>query len=95
MVFAAPRPTPSVNTQDLEIDGFRSATPHADAAVIDLTDARDVYLRSCWAPPGTDAFLSLKGSSSRDIFLQSNHLDRAKSPVVMSEGFPTLQCSPR
>jgi len=77
-----------VNTQDLEIDGFRTAMPHDEAAVIDLTDSRDVYMRGCWVAPGTNTFLSLQGAASRSVFLQGNHLEGATSPVITSDEFP-------
>ena len=81
-----------VNTAELEINGLRSATQHEDTPIIDLTDARDVYLRNCWAAPQTDVFLALKGASSRNVFLQSNYLKGAATPVAMSEEFPAGQC---
>lgn len=75
-----------VNTRNLEIDGFRTAAPHADAAVIDLTDVQDVYIHGCWAAPETGTFLALKGPTSHGVLLQANHLDRAKSAIVVGEG---------
>ncbi len=81
------------DTSDLEIDGLRCAKPHKDAAVIELTNARDVYMHNCWAASGTNVFLALKGASSRDVFLQSNYLEKATTPVVTSEQFPAAQYS--
>ena len=79
-----------VNTEDLEINGFRSMTPHDDAAVIDLTDVQSAYIRNCWAAPGTKTFLALKGDTSRDILMQGNYLrtKTAESAVVTEEGVP-------
>jgi len=78
-----------VNTRNLEIDGFRTGKPHADAAVIDLTDVQEVYIRGCWAGPETGTFLSLKGQASRDVMLQANHLGSASVPVAVDEAVPT------
>jgi hypothetical protein len=84
-----------VNTKDLEIDGFRTGRPHADAAVIDLTDVQEVYIHGCWAGPETGTFLALKGQASRDVMLQANHLDQARSPVAVDEAVPTAALEQR
>lgn len=76
------------STTDLEIDGFRSLTPHEDAAVISLTNIRDAYIRNCWAAPETGTFLAFKGDKSRNIFLQGNNLRAATIPTAMDESLP-------
>jgi polygalacturonase len=81
------------NTEDLEIDGFRSAAPHDDAPIVLLTNVRNVYMHDCWAAQGTATFLSLKGADSRSIVLQDNNLKLAATAVAMDESFPKAECT--
>ncbi len=81
------------NTTDLEIDGFRSLTPHEDAAVISLTNIRDAYIRNCWAAPKTWTFLLFKGDRSSNIFLQGNNLRAATIPTALDESLPDMAVS--
>ena len=76
------------NLTDLEIEGFRTLTPHEDSATIDLKNAVGVYLHGCAATSGTGTFLGLRGENTRDILLQSNDLRNAASPVKTTEGCP-------
>lgn len=76
------------NLQDLEVDGFRTLTPHDNCAVIDLKNASVAYVHGCSAASGTGAFLGLRGPSTRDILLQNNDLRQAGSPVQTTEGCP-------
>lgn len=77
-----------IDTSDLEINGVRTATPHEDAPVIDLTDVQDVYVHGCRATPETGTFLALKGQASRKVILQGNYLEPAKLPFLVDEDVP-------
>jgi polygalacturonase len=76
------------NMQDLEIEGFRTLTPHEDCAVIDLKNAAGVYVHGCGAISGTATFLSLRGETTRGILMQANDLRNASSPVKTTEECP-------
>lgn len=76
------------NLQDLEVDGFRTLTPHDNCAVIDLKNASVAYVHGCSAASGTGVFLGLRGPNTRDILLQNNDLRQARSPVQTTEGCP-------
>lgn len=70
------------NVDTLEIDGFRTAAPHADAPVIDLNGVKDVFVRQCWAPRGTATFLRVKGAApAAGVTLEGNNFKLAKEPV--------------
>jgi polygalacturonase len=79
------------NTERLELAGLATATPHEDAAVVDLLNTNGVYIHNCWAWPNSGTFLRLRGDKSQGIILQGNQLGQAKSAVVMEEGFPTAE----
>jgi polygalacturonase len=76
------------NLQDLEIEGFRTLTPHENCAMIDLKNASGAYVHGCAAASGAGAFLGLRGENTRDILLQDNDLRRAAAPVQATEGCP-------
>lgn len=76
------------NLQDVEIEGFRTLTPHVDCAIIDLKNAAGAYIHGCGTVSGAGTFLGLKGESTRDILMQGNDLRNAASPVKTTEGCP-------
>ncbi len=70
------------NVEGLDLDGFRTTKPHAGAAVVDLNDARDVFVRECQTAPGTSTFLNVTGERSANVVLTGNNLRNAKQPVA-------------
>jgi polygalacturonase len=73
------------NVDGLEIDGFRTAEPHAEVPVIDLSSITDVFLRGSWAAPGTGTFVSVSGDSTRNVVLNGNDLRYAKQAVNVAK----------
>ena len=73
------------NVDDLEIDGFRTTEPHAEAPVIDLNSITDVFLRNSWAAPGTGTFLNVSGDSTRNVVLNANDLRHAKQATSVAK----------
>ena len=73
------------NVDGLEIDGFRTAEPHPEAPVINLSSVTDVFLRGSWAVPGTGTFLNVSGDSSRSVVLNGNDLHYAKQPTSVAK----------
>jgi hypothetical protein len=74
------------NVEGLDLDGFRTARPHSDAAVVDLSAARDVFVRECQTAPGTGTFMNISGEQSANIVLTGNNLRNAKQIVVAGKG---------
>ena len=73
------------NLDGVEIDGFRTAEPHPEAPVIDLSDVTDVFLRNSWAAPGTGTFLNVSGDSTRNVMLNGNDLRYAKQATSVAK----------
>ena len=73
------------NVDGLEIDGFRTAEPHAEVPVIDLNSITDVFLRGSWAAPGTGTFLNVSGDSTRNVVLNGNDLRYAKQAASVAK----------
>jgi len=76
------------NTEDLEIEAFTTATPHADTPVIALDDVQNAYIRNCMATRNTDTFLHVAGDESSHVLIQGNNLGWAKTPVAIDPNCP-------
>jgi len=76
------------NLQDVEIESFRTLTPHEGSVVIDLKNTSGGYVHGCNAASGTGTFLGLRGEDTRDILMQANNLRNTASPVRTTEGCP-------
>jgi polygalacturonase len=79
------------NTERLDIAGLTTGSPLENTPVIDLLNAKSVYVHDCWAWPNTGTFLRLRGDKSKGVTVQGNQLGQAKSAVVMEEGFPAAE----
>ena len=73
------------NVDGLEIDGFRTAEPHPEAPVIDLSYITDVLLRGSWAARGTGTFVSVSGDTTRNVVLNGNDLRYAKQATTVAQ----------
>ena len=74
------------NTTGLEIDGVKTAQPHADAPVIDLDHVQRVFIHGCVAGPGTETFLRVSESSAAEVVMEGNQLKQAKTPLHKAAG---------
>ena len=68
-------------TDGLEIDGVKTAKPHAGTPVIQLDKVKNVFMHGSVAVPGTETFLRVDAESADDVTLEGNNLKRAKTPV--------------
>jgi hypothetical protein len=73
------------DVEDLELTNFRAAGT-GPAALLRLSDTRQVYLHGCRPLSDVALFLSVEGAGSRDILLQSNDLRRANQVCTLAEG---------
>ncbi|MFH1717166.1 MAG: glycosyl hydrolase family 28 protein, partial [Planctomycetota bacterium] len=61
----------------------------ADAAgMIGCTNSRNLFVRNCRPPEGTELFLDLRGSQTKDILLLSNDLSGTKQISRLDEDVP-------
>ena len=73
------------DVEDLDLSNFRAAGT-GPAALLRLSDARQVYLHGCRPLGEVALFLSVEGAGSRGILLQSNDLRRADQVCTLAEG---------
>jgi polygalacturonase len=70
---------------DVDISGFTTPTPSADAPVIHIHNVDGAFIHGCHAAAGTDIFLRMEGAQTRDIVLSGNQLKRAGHAVSVGE----------
>jgi len=71
----------AVKVGNLIIDGLKSNKPHANAAVIDLTNVSDLFLYNAFPVKETVTYLKLNGAGTKNIFLGNNNFRRVKEAV--------------
>ncbi len=71
-------------TTGLELDGVRTTQTNAEAFV-DLRDIKSVFIHGCSAPPGGNAFVSVRAESRPELVLEGNNFGVAKSQVTVVE----------
>ncbi|HEX9076586.1 MAG TPA: glycoside hydrolase family 28 protein [Anaerolineae bacterium] len=77
-----------LDVQDVEISASGTRTPAANSPVIELINARGVFVHGSDAPPGTDTFLFVEGESTQAVALSGNNLVRAKRSVALGKTVP-------
>lgn len=76
-----PDPRPLLTCEDvehLEVDGIGGTAAGADQALLDLRNARNVFVHGCVAPAETAVFCRVSGEGSQHLTLLGNELSRAK-----------------
>jgi hypothetical protein len=70
------------------VDGLDAPFFTGAAALVRLTDARDISIRNCMAPAGTDTFVSVQGPQTAGVTLMGNDFRRVKKVVEAAEQVP-------
>ncbi len=76
------------DVKDLELDGLRSAPTVGQEPVVRLVQTKRAWVRGCGAPPGTKAFLEVRGDQSEEIVLTDNQLLAATEAVRTTPEVP-------
>jgi len=74
------------DVQDAVIDGFASPFAGGAAAVVKLSDVKNVLVRACRPVEGTDVFLRVEGQDSEGVFLNGNDLSTVGTIVEFGDG---------
>jgi polygalacturonase len=70
------------NVNYLVVDGFKSFTPLADKPIIDLVNTSDVFVYNSFPASGTNVYLRLSGTATKNITLLNNNFTLAKTPIL-------------
>ncbi len=71
----------ALKVNNLIVDGLKSNKPHANAAIIDLTNVSDLFLYNAFPTKETVTYLKLNGAETKNIFLGNNNFRRVKEAV--------------
>lgn len=75
---------PAIHSEDvknLDIDGLRSQAIVGTEPVVKLVQNKQVLVRGCWAPTGTNTFLEMQGDQSEGVVLMNNNLMMAENAI--------------
>jgi len=70
---------------EVEINGFTTPTPSADAPVIQMRNVEGAFIHGCSATEGASVFLQVEGAQTWHIALSGNQLKRAEQAVRTGE----------
>jgi hypothetical protein len=70
------------------IESFDAPYTAGAAGVISLNDSRHVYIRNCQPPTGTELFLDVRGSRTKNILLSANDLSGVKNIIRKAADTP-------
>ena len=74
--------------RDLRLVGVGTPAPHPAVPAIELVDVERAFLQGCFALPGSDTFLSLRGGRTKTVQLGENDLASARTPVAVGKDVP-------
>jgi len=75
----------------IEIDGVKTAAPHPNTPVVELTNAEDAFVYDCFPKLGTDVFLKLNGEQTQHITVSGNNFRHVKTPVLKEGKLESLK----
>jgi hypothetical protein len=71
------------NARDLRLFDVGTAEPHPGTAAVELLNVTHAFVQGCFAPEGSDVFLSVRGRDTRAIILGDNDLLGARAPLML------------
>jgi hypothetical protein len=77
------------DVKDVEISASGTRTPATNAPIIELANASEAYVHGCYAYPGTDVFVSLKGENTHAVVLVGNNLAQARQSIALGRDVPS------
>jgi hypothetical protein len=81
------------DVEDALIDDLDAPYSPGAEAIVQLTDARDIFVRGCRPKAGTGVFLKVEGTKSKGIVLTGNDFRSAANVVEQTAGVPTKAVS--
>jgi polygalacturonase len=69
--------------RDLRLFDVGTLAPHVGTAAVELGNVQHAFVQGCFASPGSESFLSVRGRDTREIIVGENDLGAARMPVVV------------
>lgn len=67
--------------ENLTLDAVKSYPPHASTAIIELNNAKEVFLYNAFPVKGTNTYLKLKGAETQNIAVGNNNFSNLKLAI--------------
>ena len=71
--------------ENLVLSDVGTLVPHPGIPTVDLLNIKNGFVRGCFAVPGTDVFLQIRGPESESIVVDGNDVLGAKTPVAVAK----------
>ena len=71
------------NATNLRLYDVGTSAPHPGTPAVAFVNVAHAFLQGCYAPAGSDIFLSVRGRDTRTIILGENDLVGARSPLML------------
>jgi hypothetical protein len=69
--------------RDIRLFDVGTLAPHVGTAAVELGNVQHAFIQGCFASPGSESFLSVRGRDTREIIVGENDLGPARMPVVV------------
>lgn len=76
------------DVEDFDVDGLKTASITSGQPVVNLIEARDVWLRGCAAPHGTRTYLQVEGDRTQNVLLSGSWLADVNTAIQTSPDVP-------
>ncbi|MEO6000094.1 MAG: glycosyl hydrolase family 28 protein [Chitinophagaceae bacterium] len=69
------------NVKNLTISNLKTLNPLSSVTAISLTNSQNIFVYTCFPVKGTDLFIQLKGSQTKQVTLKANNFIFFKKPL--------------
>jgi hypothetical protein len=79
---------PAITTErsnDVRMFDVGTLAPHAGTPALEMINVKHAFLQGCFAPAGSESFLSIRGRDTQAIILGDNDIADARTPVVIGK----------
>src|SRR5688572_25607835 len=70
-------------SNDVRLFDVGTLAPHAGTPAVEMINVKHAFVQGCFAPPGSEGFLSVRGRDTQAIIIGDNDLADARAPVVI------------
>jgi polygalacturonase len=72
-------------SNDVRLFDVGTLAPHAGTPAVEMINVKHAFVQGCFAPPGSEGFLSVRGRDTQSIIIGENDLADARAPVVIGK----------
>jgi hypothetical protein len=72
-------------SNDVRLFDVGTLAPHTGTPILEMANVKHAFLQGCFAPPGSETFLSVRGRDTQAIVIGDNDLADARAPLVLGK----------